>query len=461
MRKIGFGVFVGFFLFGYSPFLLAGSTKVLDLPAVVALILDNSPELKGAQARIGEAEGNSGEASAHDLPSLNAFSGFTRGDGPVYAFGSILNQRNFTSQDFNLSNLNYPGYVNNIDSNLELDIPIFTAFEVDSAKKASKLGIRLSEAQKEMITQNLRFEAVDAYLSVLLEEAIVQNLSNRIDSARKKIDEARALKKKGLVLGSDFYAAQAIEGALEGSRAEAQKNLENARFQLMSLMESEDEDWSLKGNLPGRLYTIASRKELIQEALSQRAELRSAVLGESIARVLKKKEDLSLLPKVQAFALLDANSSGSGALASDRMLGLEAKLPVADPAFFSRIKKAKAKVMVAQADRAVLEKHIRSEVIEAFERYLGFDTSIPIFAQTLRHAQKSLELVGPLYREGRQSVIEVLRAEQGVAQAQGAYLESAYGVHMSYARILLASGNLGTEEIIKVENHLETQENGK
>jgi outer membrane protein TolC len=429
---------------------------VLDLPNVVNAALKASPELQGAQAKIDAAKSNENEAADQALPHLNAVGNLTRGDNPVYAFSSLLSQRNFTVQDFNIASLNYPGYLNNIATSLQINLPLFTGFEIQSLKRAGKLGTRFSQSQKESLSQNLRFEVAQAYLQVLLDREMVDILSQRISSAEKKIEDAGRLKKAGLILGSDFYAASAIQSGLVARQLRAQRALENARLQLMNLMGSEDDHWTLKGQLPGRDYVILSRSDLIQKALSQRPELQGAVLGESIAQVLHRKEKLSFLPKVQAFAALDSNTSGTGALASDRMMGLQAQIPIADPAYFARKEKTRAQIHEASAEKEGLAQKIKSEVIRAFENYLGIQESLPVMSRTLDQAQKSLNLVGPLYREGRQSVIEALRAEEGVVHTEEAYLQTGYELHASYAQVLLTSGELGSKGIDQIARHLET-----
>ncbi len=440
-----------------SVYVRAGETEVLNLPAVVQAVLKASPELEGANAKIAAARGSENEAKAQDLPNLSATSLMTRGNDPVYAFGSLLNQRAFTAQDFNLGALNYPGYVNNIDTALQLSVPVFSGFQIESMKRAGKLGLKLSQRQKEALAQNLRFEAVEGYLQILLDRQMLKELSLRVKSSEKKIADSKSLKNKGLILGSDFYAAEAIEGGLEARLIQSQKLLEEARWQLMNLMATDQENWDLKGELTPTVYVVENPIQLFEEALNHRPELQGARLGRSIAEVLHQKEKMSLLPQVQAFATLDSNTSGAGPLASDKMMGLAAQFPIADPSYFARKSVALAKVQEASSQEKSLERKIHAQVIETFEGYQGAALALPVLTQTLKRAQKALKLVGPLYREGRQSIVEALRAEEGETLAQKALLQDSFGVHAGYARILLSVGDLKASGIEEIERRLETE----
>ena len=144
------------FLIGLGILILGGNAgvfsedlKILSLSDVVEAVLKTSPDLQNADAKVAEARGSENEAKAGDLPNLSAMSLMTRGNDPVYAFGSLLNQRSFTAQDFNLGALNYPGYVDNIDTALQLSVPVFSGFQTQSMKQAGKLGFKLSQKEKE------------------------------------------------------------------------------------------------------------------------------------------------------------------------------------------------------------------------------------------------------------------------------------------------------------------------
>jgi len=67
---------------------------------------------------------------------------------------------------------------------------------------------------------------------------------------------------------------------------------------------------------------------------------------------------------------------------------------------------------------------------------------------------KSLKRFWPLYREGRQSILEVLRAEAGLADAQAGYWGTLYEVHQGYAGLLLAAGALDAEGIAVLYRNL-------
>ena len=95
------------------------------------------------------------------------------------------------------------------------------------------------------------------------------------------------------------------------------------------------------------------------------------------------------------------------------------------------------------------------EVLQALKNYEGAQEALPLARQTLERAEKSLELFRPLYREGRQSIMEVLRAEEGLARAAANYWQTLYQLHAGYARLALAAGFLDEKTIREIAGNLE------
>ena len=140
MRKL---VLVGFFLY-VSPAVLA--TDISGLSTAVDAVLSHNAGMKAAEAQIRQAEAGRREVQAMRLPMLSARSQFTRGDQPVYVFGSLMEQGRFGPQNFAIDALNHPGDLTNIQSGLDLGVPLFTGFELTSAARVSELAGHRPEA---------------------------------------------------------------------------------------------------------------------------------------------------------------------------------------------------------------------------------------------------------------------------------------------------------------------------
>jgi outer membrane protein TolC len=165
---------------------------------------------------------------------------------------------------------------------------------------------------------------------------------------------------------------------------------------------------------------------------------------------------------VQAFAALETNTNDFSSNPSNHLLGVAAQLPFGDPAYFARRAAASSGEEVARQSRAGLEESIHMDVLQAYENYQGTLASLPMAKETQERAARSLELFRPLYRSGRQSIIEVLRAEEGLARAEAAYWQTLFKIHTGYVQLLSSAGALDDKAIQEIARHLDpSKRNGE
>jgi outer membrane protein len=161
MRALAIGVLL---LAAFS----AGAQEPLPLSEAVARALANHPARKAAAAErdVGAAEVR--EARAGLLPQFGLSESFTRGDDPVYVFGTKLRQQRFTAGDFDLVQLNTPGPVNNWATRLGGSWRIFdTLGSWHNLRRARHMSTAAAR-QMERAEQEVVFAAVEAYYGVLL-----------------------------------------------------------------------------------------------------------------------------------------------------------------------------------------------------------------------------------------------------------------------------------------------------
>ncbi len=426
-----------------------------SLGAAVDAVLQRNPGVAGAKYRVQEADAALRETQMKRLPSLTVNSAFTRGDNPVYVFGTLMNRKSFTQADFAIDSLNNPGLTNNFRNSFEVGVPLFTGFELQSFERLGRLGRDAAASGQELTVQDTRYAVVEAFLQVLLQKDLFRALAERIEASDAEIENARKLKEKGLVLGSDYYAAQAICGSLKAWRTQVAAGLEAAKSRLATLMGVSPQSMSVSGVLSYKEYPLEPEADLVEIALRHRPELRQSSLREDMASVLRRQEGLSLLPKVEAFGSMETDTKDFNGNPWNKIFGVRASLPLGDPTYPSRRSRAQASLEASRAEAARAQEGVRIEVSQVYLGYKGVRESLSIAKDTVDKARQSLELFRPLYREGRQSIMEVLRAEEGMAKAQSAYSESLYNIHAGRARLLLAAGNLDGQAVRDIERGLE------
>src|SRR5690349_3760826 len=86
--------------------------EALTLRQAVDLALHSNPLIAASDAGEKEAEARIREAHAGYLPRLQFSENLQRGNSPVFVFGSLLTQHQFTDANFAIGSLNRPDAMN-------------------------------------------------------------------------------------------------------------------------------------------------------------------------------------------------------------------------------------------------------------------------------------------------------------------------------------------------------------
>lgn len=432
----------------------AGDLRALTLADVVDSAFLNDPGMGVAVARHRQAEAGLTEVGRQRWPSLRLRSEYTRGNNPVYVFGSLLEQGKFGPANFDVRFLNDPPTLTKYQNAVEMGVPLFTGFEMASRMKMQRLAIRQSEKNVSASGQRLRLNVAEAYLGVLLREASLAVLDKRIVSAESEVADASGLRKRGLVLGSDYYAAEAILNGLKAWRAKTRREAQAARAAL-ALIASTDPEEPIAGSLRTAAYDVPSADRLREAVSAERPELEQARLQEEASDILADQSARRLLPTVEAYGAMQTNTADFESNPSNGMLGVRAVMPIGDPAYFVRKKRARHQHEEMRRWTEGLKETFLIDAETARAALQGALESVPLLSATVENAVRSLELFRPLYREGRQSILDLLRAEEAAIRAEINYLEAIAGVHTAFARLQFSMGRLDEEALAAISEQLE------
>lgn len=432
---------------------LASPAAAMDLTAAAEAAVLRSPAAAEAKARRTQAEAAGREVFWTRWPRLSARASAMRSDDPLFAFGELMQQRRVTAPDFNPDTLNHPGYRTAVHGSLELGLPLFTGFELTRSSKLAGLAADEAEVMGGAAAQAVRLRTTDAYLRDVRSAALLAEIDARLATARSAVDSAERLRKQGLVLGSDHQAALAVLSGLKAWRARTAAEREAHRVELGVLLGGLVPDTT--GTLRDWEPPLESDADLVTTALASRPDLRAAGLRTRAAGVRRQGAAASLLPTVDAFAAVNNSADGFNSGAASRLVGVRATLLFGDPAYGSRRARAAADEAAASAAAAGAEDAARGEVLARAAGLRGLAAALPELSEALARARESLDRVRPLYREGRQSVLEVLRAEEAVARLEEARLETLYRQRAEWASLRAAQGLFDAGAVAVLSRSLE------
>ncbi|MGO8788499.1 MAG: TolC family protein, partial [Terriglobia bacterium] len=118
----------------------APTPQNLTLPEAVRVALEKNPTVQAAVAYAQAVHEGIAEARAARLPRVDFSEGFTRGNNPVYIFGALLTQRQFTAANFDLNYLNTPPPLNNFRTQFTAALPLYDAGQTGRRIRDAKLS---------------------------------------------------------------------------------------------------------------------------------------------------------------------------------------------------------------------------------------------------------------------------------------------------------------------------------
>jgi len=150
----------------------AQETQPVDAPALtlrqaIDQALGKNPDAAMAQADLKAARAGLSQARTGLLPRLNFAEDISRGNDPVYVFGTRLRQQQFTSADFALNSLNKPTPVGNFETRFSGSWMLFDWFGTQEQIRGAKFAAGSATAMSEQANQGIVLRVVEAYQAVL------------------------------------------------------------------------------------------------------------------------------------------------------------------------------------------------------------------------------------------------------------------------------------------------------
>jgi outer membrane protein TolC len=416
------------------------------LQQAVQIALEKNPERKAALAGTRAASAGVQEARSHLLPHITFAETATRGDDPVYVFGSKLRQQRFATGDFALNLLNTPTPFGNFATRFGGTWNLFDSF---ASRHAIHRAERMKEAaghQLERTDQEIIFRVVGSYYGVLLAKKQVEVAEQAMKTAQAILARSKSRFESGVAVESDYLSAQVRLAARHQELIRARNNLALAGAELSTAMgvptgnEFEPAEVLAERSLPA-----ASLEEAEKQALHMRPELKR-LRSEAAAQKQAVAVAKSLFgPRVGAIAGWETDNPTfvGGGGGNNWLAGIEVRFDLfqggAKRAQLSRERAIQERVEAANESAA---NAIRLEVRRAYYDLDAARQQIEVARAAIAQAQESLRIDQNRYEAGLLTIADLLAAEESASRTQTDYWEVVHRYRTSYANLELASGTL-------------------
>ena len=415
----------------------------LTLVDAVEIALRRHPLTRVTSAGRELANAELSEAQSRRLPALTATGNFTRSNNPVFVFGTLLEQGQFGPANFDVNSLNHPDAINNFRSSLTLRLPIFDQRETQTRISTARIRQQQADQQISLVEQQIRFEVIKTYYGVLLAEAKLKVAQEAVRTAEADVKRARDLVETGVAVQSDLLAARVQLSHFRQQEIEVSGELAIATAALnVALGLPVETPQRPAGELMARTFSVDAVEVLSSHALQNRADYQKAVLSSRERFEQLRGARGEWTPRVDAFVTTGISSAHFTNGSGDYALGASVSFNVFDAGRGARIAQARAAQLATHAQQEQLANQIRFEIVRAYQQYVSARERLEVVAEVSAQAAETLRIVQDRYHAGITTITELLRAETALVRARSEVLAARYDQYLSYANVLLATGEL-------------------
>jgi len=427
----------------YSASLTAQQAPVqLTLEQAVSMAMQNNEIYLSAKLDVGKADSRKREAISEALPSLNLSSVFTR--------NWSLPELNFGGQMFRL------GTDNSMNINLNFSQALYSGGKMRAGLKLASYFQEQTDANLEVIRQNVTLAVHQAYYGVLLAQAILGVNEASYGRSVAQFDQVNKFHGAGTVSPYDVLRAKVQVANSKPPVIQAKNRLAVSEARLKSLIGMDQTSpVFVAGDLSIQNTGPPSLESALLMAVQQRPDMRAARLQTDMAdrNIAVVRSDgrlnVSLSAGYQMQAQVnDGQVSGMGFNDFNRSLNtqLNVRFPIFDGRQnSSRVHQADADYELARFNESRLKRQIE---VDATEAYLNVQEARERMAAELVAvdlAERGLTIAQVQYESGMSTQLEVIDAQFALTQAQTNHVTAKHDYAVAVVTLSSVQGILGVE----------------
>ena len=417
--------------------------QTLTLHDAVEQTLARNPEIVAAEARMRAAAAREAEARGARFPSVEITESVTRGNHPVFVFGSLLEQGRFAARHFDPAFLNAPDALTNYRAALTARFALFDRFRTTNRVRHSRNGVSRAEVELEEARRRLRAEAIARFYGVAVTGERLRVANEVARMAETDARKTRDRFEQGLLVESDALAADVYVANLKQRVVAADGDLAIARAALATLLQRPlHETIAINGTLPTLRVDPLPLDAAVAHAIANRAPVKLATSEKSDAELRLATERASVLPQIDLFGSLGASGGTFGRRNADHTAGVLMTLELLDRARPARVAAARAESEAVSAAETIARDAVTMETIAAWHHLRVATETASVAAAAVEQAQSAGRIVRDRYEQGLTTITEHLRAQTTLVSARFDLLAAQYEIVVAHAELLRATGDL-------------------
>jgi len=424
------------------------AAQTISLRESVSYAIEHNRMLAVAVTQVDRAQAEVDMATGQMMPSVDVATGFVRANSPLYVFGTKLQQERVTAADFTPASLNQPGYLNNYQSRLGVNMPLYSGGAMWAGRARARHHAKASELEFKFRKQQLIYQTITAYVHSRQASAQVKASENAVKAAKKRWQDAQAMKKRGMAIDSDVMDAHVHVLRSQIRMNEASNTYEDSLESLRLILGMDSNEELALLSEPNVRFSSESVAQMLEKYGERRADL-LALEGELEASESSRSQSRAgYLPHVNLMAAQEWNSETFGLKNSNAMVGVTVSMNL-----FSGGGDV-AKVRAATSDRVALEfqlkdkrQQIENEIRQAFRSLQMAEQRFQSESEALKQTSESLRIKSLRHAQGLETTSDLLGAQVRADASEMAHIRARYNLMIAKAALRLTAGTLDEEVV--------------
>ena len=343
----------------------------------------------------------------------------------------------------------------NYGNTLSLTMPIYTGGQLEGAIKAADLAMNANELGLELSKQKVKAATMSAYYQALQAKNQIKVAQDSVNTLTEHLKNVNAQYTVGTVAKSDVLGTQVQMANAEQNLINAKNSYDVAIASLNNVMGlPTDTELNLTDSLDYNVYEIPL-EECTAYARSNRPDVLIADYQVAIAEAGVQQAKAGYMPKVSAQASKSwAGDSPFGSEETDQRYGQNnnwtAGVVVSWDIWDNNVTQSKAAVAKAEAAAENTRQSGDLEVRTAYLNLKAAEKSINTTQVAVDKAHEDYKIAQVRYAAGVGTNLDVMDAEEKLAQAQTNYYTALYNYNSSKAALDKAMGIMVDLDVSKL-----------
>ena len=409
----------------------------LSLRDAVSRALSSHPSMSASDSAIDAANTHMEQAQSGRLPKVNYAESWQASNNPVFVFGALLTQRQFAESNFAIGSLNNPAALNNFQSVLSVDQPLYDAGQTKQARNSAELGSKVAAEDKRKAEQQLIGRVASTYYGVLLASELGGVADAAVRSAEADLQRAESVRDAGMSTDADVLAIRVHLAAMREEQIRLRADIQVAEA---ALNETMAEPLYRRFNLTTPLTATMAPAD----ATINRPEIRQAELAAQLAENQIQTARAAYLPQVSLRGAVEADRQRFITRAgANWFAGVTLRWNLFNGyADRARIEESTHNLKRAQALEKQATEGAKLEVVRARAQMDAAQQRIGVADAAIAQAEESLRITKNRYEAGLTTVTELLRGETALAEARFRKLAAVHDQRVAGVAVAFAQGNL-------------------